>query len=125
MYSVTVRRFVKTKSPKAVKPYRCAERSLSTSPDERRISEEAISILRLAGKGSRFSGMEEFGDSHAFWNEGHECPEGEPSDDCEKLELEACREYIEKALMLLRAGETEDFHLGMPEYFVQFTVVCK
>jgi hypothetical protein len=78
------------------------------------IAERAIDVLREAGKGMRFSGMEEFGQAHAFWNNGHVCPEdGGSSDECEKLELESCCEWIEKRAGELAKGESTDLHLNL------------
>lgn len=122
MYVVTIRTFVKTKSPKAKKRFRCTLHRTYSTADERRISEMATGLLRDSGKGSRFSGMEDFGSAHESWNDGHECPAGEPSDECEELELEACREWMEGSFRRLGPGEKDEFHLGLAETFSEFVV---
>lgn len=123
MYLVTIRRFVKTKSPKARKPYHCASHRLYRASDEQEIATRAVDLLREAGKGARYSGMEEFGSAHTFWNDGHECPEdGAPSEECEELELDACREWLQKALGELGPGEQQDLHLGRQESFTEVVI---
>jgi hypothetical protein len=82
--------------------------------------------MRVAGKGMRFSGMEDGGEAHDFWNDGHECPEsGEPSDECESLELDACRDYVESDVEQMSKGSETDYHLSGPDGFTDFTVKCK
>ena len=123
MYLVTIRRFVKTKSPKARKPYRCVSHRAYSTSDEEQIAKHATDVLREAGKGARYSGMEEFGSAHEFWNDKHECPEdGTSSDECEELELDACREWLEKSLRELRPGDQEDLHLSGPESFTEVAI---
>ncbi len=126
MYAVSIGEFVKVKNPESKKAYRCIKRTKYTTDDPSRIAEDAITILRDAGKGMRFSGMEEFGDTHSFWNDDHECPEDGPSDECERLELEACREWIEKRVREFGTGdESESLHLGLENGFTEFIITGK
>lgn len=83
-----------------------------------------VAIMREAD--DRFSGMEDFGEAHEFWNDGHTCPEdGTSSDECKELELESCGEWIEKALDELKTGESKDFHLNIPGGFVNVKVTYR
>ncbi|MFD4858380.1 hypothetical protein [Streptomyces atratus] len=126
MYAVSIGEYVKVKNPTTGKAYRCKKRTKYVSSDEHAIAESAVDVLRQAGKGMRFSGMEEFGSAHDYWNDGHECPEdGSVSDECERLELEACADWIEKRIPNLRKDESEELHLGLPESFTSFSITGK
>ncbi|SFF74625.1 hypothetical protein SAMN05216251_12714 [Actinacidiphila alni] len=122
MYLVAVREYKKTKSKSAIHPYRCVSHKAYSTYDESQISVHAIDILREAGPGARYSGMEEFDSAHAFWNEPHECPEDGPSEECEELGLEACREWVEKSATQIPAGGHLDLHLGLPQSFTEFVI---
>lgn len=125
-YSVSIGEYVRTKTPYAKKPYRCKSRTKFQTGSESEIAERAVSVLRDAGPGMRYSGMEDFGEAHDFWNDGHECPEdGSYSAECEALELDACREWIEKATAQLGSGESEELHLSQPDWFIGFAITCK
>lgn len=125
MYAVSIGEYVRT-GPRAKNPYRCKTRTKYTTDDEQRVAEDATDVMRQAGKGMRFSGMEEFREGHAVFNDGHECPEdGKPSDECERLELESCREWIESAIQQLAPGASEELGLHLPDRFTEFVITRK
>jgi hypothetical protein len=87
------------------------------------IAPRLVEVMREAD--NRFSGMEDFGEAHGFWNSDHECPlqdGGERNDECKELELESCREWIEKRLDELKDRESTDFHLNVEDGFVSIKV---
>lgn len=125
-YLVHVKRFLRTKRVHAKARYRCTNTVKFTRDSANNVAAHAVSTMQAAGKGMRFSGMEEFGEAHEFWNDGHECPEdGSSSDECERLEVEACREWIEKRTEELVKGESETLHLTTPDGFTEFIITCK
>lgn len=127
MYVVNIGEYVRVKKSKTGKPYRCKTRTGFSTDSESTVAERAIEILREAGTGMRFSGMEEFGSAHDHWNDGHTCPEdGSPSNECERLELESCREWIEERVKELQRGESLDLHLAIPsDAFTEFVITAK
>jgi hypothetical protein len=125
MYAVSIGEFTKVKNPESNKAYRCAKRTKYVTDDPSWIAEDAITLLKNAGKGMRFSGMEEFGEAHGFWNDGHKCPDADPADECEQLELEACGTWIEKRVRELGTGESVDLHLALESGFTEFIITGK
>ncbi|MFI9271928.1 hypothetical protein ACIGXM_14575 [Kitasatospora sp. NPDC052896] len=87
---------------------------------EHRWSDEIAPTLvdEMKNRRDRFSGMEEFGQGSCDECDGTKA--GRPC--CTRAELDSCRQWIEGRLDELKDGESEDFHLTVPNGWLSYTV---